>query len=312
MRDYQRINRELAKLFPHTGAIRLRPSELPDSIIFLEHGRELVVSHSDRVQALQLLVGEAPRNATVGRAIDTLTGLRYKNYDWKYGAAVDPRHRSRVRLQTADDPVWDEFKREARRALRHLREPVLRDGVGLERAARVGIVLALHASALWKPELLFDPSLRQGRLGIASFDELMSLPDEPEVSSVIKMLHLEEDALPAPADVTSAEVELACRHGSADLLLDRTVIEVKAQMTTNLDAEAIYTLLGKALSLPARIDARSIGSVNRAGWYFARHGVLWDFPIEDILRLLGGRPMTYTEGQAAYRSAVDASGVRWR
>lgn len=288
--------RFLRQRYSNFSAVRYRPIGAAKSVE--TSSSPLVLQTLQRVHGLPLLVGEAQDDVTVNGALHELLGMRFANYSW-HGYAFDGRRRIRFRHERAgiEDSAWHGLKAEARRAYRPLRaESIAQDAV-LERVARLGIALALHIQIRWRPELS-GAGARHSKLADASLEELMALADEAEVEAVCKMLILASEELPAPKDVNYARASLSTGHGEADLLLDNTLIEIKAGASpaSIMSAEMILQLLGYALSLPPRVDA-AIGGLQRVGWYLARHGVLWDFPLEEILQKLSGRQVTIAQAR---------------
>lgn len=253
------------------------------------------------VKTLPLLVPDAPNNATVGNAFHELLGMRFKNYDWT--AAGEGRRKvthyyERLGLE---DSAWPYVRSAVRRAYRVLRSEPIERSAELEEVARLGIVLGLHAQVAKKFELVEQVGSRHSTLVSATFGELMRLGDAPEVSALSQMLMIASEKLPTPTALDSSFVNLRTGHGEADLLLGNTLIEVKTTTSKNslMDVPAILQLLGYALSITPRTEAR-IGGLDRAGWYLARQGILWDFPIEDLVRQLSDQNLSYAQARGDF------------
>lgn len=168
------------------------------------------------------------------------------------------------------------------------------------------MVLGLHAAAGRAPELCDDPARRHSLLGTSHLGELLEISDPDEISAVADMLHLATQVLPAPSQLTRSITQPECGHGSADLLLDGTLIEVKSRRGTQansvLTGDTVRQLLGYVLSVPPELETEQ--PVTRAGWYLTRYGMLWDFPIEEIPSRVYGKPLNLANAREAFRRGV--------
>lgn len=286
----------------------------------------LVFTTSAIVSGLECRVPEALRNASVGNAIDELLTLRYST-----GRVTDTaeggRHRVRQRAfplhvgepwrrrsyeeLEAKDEEWKNYLHMLGGVLEYIRADTIEDVHRRYGLGRHGMMLGLHAAVEREPGLCESPSHRHRYLVTARCSEMMDLADPDEITAVADLLDLATRALPAPSQLTRMVVHPKCGHGEADLLLDGTLIEVKAggnfPPNTVLSAEVVRQLLGHVLSVPPRLEKKH--PVTRAGWYLARFGVLWDFPIEEIPERLYGRPLTLEAAREAFRLGIPPSEV---
>ncbi|HEX7351627.1 hypothetical protein [Brachybacterium sp.] len=267
------------------------------------------------------LVTAAAGDAAVGNAIDELLTLRYSKgsitdtAEWGRHRvrqqAFGLRHRATGELKTSaelevEDDVWKHYLRTLRGMLAPLREDTIEDEHRRTGLGRHGMVLGLHAAVGREPMLCDSPERRHSRLGTSHLGELLEIADLAEISAVADMLHLATQALPAPSQVEGSVVQPRCGHGNADLLLDGTLIEVKSggstRVQTLLTGDVIRQLLGYVLSVPPKLE--QTGPITRAGWYLARYGLLWDFPIEEIPSRLYGKPLDLEVAREAFRRGI--------
>jgi len=89
----------------------------------------------------------------------------------------------------------------------------------------------------------------------------------------------------------------------ADLILDRLLLEVKTTKHAKLSAQFAWQLLGYLLA--DTTDAYGITSV---GWYFARHGLPWIFPVQAFLEILAGRGVDLGEARAEFAGVCSVLG----
>jgi len=313
MRFWQARTGYLKEHYKNFDGVRLRPTGEPPQTVPTASG-PLVFKTSAMVRGLDCHVDDAVGNAAVGNAIDELLTLRYSR---KLTTDTAEGGRSRVRqvaslsgpsfpLPEGEDSTWTHFRRTLKGWLKELRRDTIDDTSTPIGLARVGMVLGLHAAVDRKPELCVMPERRHSRLVTADLEELLQMADPPELKAVGGMLSLATRSLPAPSQVTRSITQPRCGHGSADLLLDGTLIEVKSGRDTSansvLTAEVIHQLLGYVLSVTPRLEES--GPVTRAGWYLARYGVLWDFPIEEIPSLVCGRPLSLEAAREAFTHGV--------
>ncbi|MGP9747456.1 hypothetical protein [Brachybacterium sp. AOP29-B2-41] len=282
MRDWHKRKKYLHEHYRHLDGVRFRPTGEPPRTVQTPSG-PLVFTNSTRVQGLKCLVNEAPSNAAVGNAIDELLTLRYSD-EPTTGTAECGRFRVRQRAfgmrhpatgeqktpaeLEAEDQVWKDYQHQLRRWLPDLRGDAIEDEASRTGFGRHGMVLGLHAAVGRAPELCDDPAHRHSRLGISHLGELLEMPDPEEISAVADMLHLATQALPAPSQVARSVVQPRCGHGSADLLLDGTLVEVKSRRGTQADSvltgDTARQLLGYVLSVPPELEKEQ--PVTRAGW----------------------------------------------
>jgi hypothetical protein len=318
MRDWHKRKKYLHKHYSNLDGVRFRPTGEPPTTVQTSSG-PLVFETSTRLHGLKCLVTEAP-GATLGNAIDELLTLRYSKepstdtaewgryrvrqltfgpIDWSTGAQRTP-----AELEAWDE-VWKHYRHMLGGVLEFLRADTIEDEHRRTGLGRHGMVLALHA-AVREPMLCDIPEKRHSRLKTAHLTDMLEIAGSDEINAAADMLHLATTALPAPSQLTRSMVRPQCGHGEADLLLDETLIEVKSggstRVQTLLTGEGIHQLLGYVLSVPPRLEKKQ--PVTRAGWYLARYGLLWDFPIEDIPRLLYGKPLSLEVAREAFRRGV--------
>lgn len=313
MRDWHARKRYLNEHYRDLDGVRLRPTDEPPRTVQTSSG-PLVFTPSARVHGLECLVNDAVRNAAVGNAIDELLTVRYSKEpttDTAEGGRYRVRQLAsptgpRFAVPEVEDSAWKAFRHTLKSWLPEIGGESIDDASTLIGLARVGMVLGLHAAVERVPELRSMPERRYSRLLTAHLGELLEMADPPELEAVGGMLRLATESLPAPSQLTRSITHPECGHGGADLLLDGTLIEVKSgrgtRANTVLTGEVIHQLLGYVLSVSPGLEMS--GPVTRAGWYLARYGVLWDFPIEEIPSLVYGRPLSLDAAREAFRRGV--------
>lgn len=294
--------RVLKRMFPDVSSLRFRASERPPTFGQLPLNDRLEFKSMDIVSTLPIRVTAALGNSTVGNALDEMLALRYAPLA-KESRAMSGRRRVRASCPGEEDVVWDLVLSAARSLRRHTRRPMIDDRFTLQYAARICVVLARHAAVDKKPELMLDEGYRHSQLATADLRELVEMARDEEVEALTQLYELATVALPDPTVLRRAKVEVRCGHGYADLLLDQTLIEVKTSPSTQFGAAMVYPLIGKALSLPPTLNRGPHGGVQRVGWYFARYGVLWDFPIGQALTSMAGKPTTLQHARAEFYEA---------
>lgn len=306
-------NRYLRAHYRNLDGVRLRPTGEPISSVEPPTG-PFHFETLNWVQGLPCLVDEAAGDAAVGNAIDELLTLRYSQ-EPVTDTAEWGRHRVRQRIWDPRNPaavleqvdeVWKSYRRTLKGMLPLLRDDDIDDVHTRTGLARHGMVLALHAAVERSPELCEMPERRHFQLGRTHVQGLLELADTAEEEAVAGMLRLAVMGLPAPSQVTRSIEKPGCGHGEPDLLLDGTLIEVKSRRGTRansvLTGDTIRQLLGYVLSVPPELEKEK--PVTRAGWYLTRYGVLWDFPIEEIPRLIYGKPLSLEAAREAFRRGV--------
>lgn len=300
--SYRQRNEVLRELYPRLSEIRMRPSGKQGKVE-LSPGVETPTSELTILAGQPRLVEDAPKDASVGSAFHELLALRYGHFAWRTGDAAYGRAVAlQVAKRTDSDPAWGDVRREAIAARRHLRADVIRAGQVGRRVARFGMVLGLHAALVHGGHILDDPLSRHSRLARSTLPEMMRLCDKAEEDALMKMLQLAAKNLPSPSQLTRTETELRCGHGSADLLVDDILLEVKTAWEPALTPDTVYPLIGKLLTAPPGLADDCVGGIRRAGWYFARHGVLWDFPVDELLSRLAPRPTTLEQATAKFEA----------
>lgn len=320
MRDWHARKRYLHAHYSNLDGVRFRPTGEPATTVQTSTG-PLVFTTSTRLHGLTCLVTEAAGNATAGNAIDELLTLRYskdpctdtaesgrhKVRQLKFGPRDRATGKSRTRAELeAWDEVWKHYLHMLGGVLPDLRADTIEDEHRRTGLGRHGMLLGLHAAVGREPMLAQTPERRHSRLKTENLGEMLEIPDPAEVTAVADMLHLATQSLPAPSQLTRSMTRPLCGHGEADLLLDETLIEVKSGGSTRIQSlltgEHIHQLLGYVLSVPPALEKKQ--PITRAGWYLARFGLLWDFPIEEIPRLLYGKPLSLEAAREAFRRGV--------
>lgn len=313
MQSWQARTRYLNEHYRNFTGVRLRPTGEPPQTVQTSSG-PLVFGTSAMVDGLDCLMKDAVGDAAVGNAIDELLTLRYSR-DPITDTAIEGRDYVRraafpsgpsFPLSETEDSAWKHFRHTLKGWLKVLRRDSIDDTSTMIGLARIGMVLGLHAAVARVPALCISPERRHSRLATAHLDELLQMADPPELEAVAGMLRLAARVLPTPSQLTQSITQPRCGHGSADLLLDGTLIEVKSRRGTRansvLTAEAIHQLLGYVLSVNPALE--KAGPVTRAGWYLARYGVLWEFSIEELPSLVHGRPLSLEAAREAFRRGV--------
>ena len=184
---------------------------------------------------------------------------------------------------TVADPVWTDLVDEANRLARLKHEE--RSPGQEKRLAQLCGVLALYQAidvarvrtgAMADGEIALEPAT-------APVEELTRHVGEELTRTVVALMRLAVDRLSPPETVSDARAELRLGQGGgrADLVLDELLLEVKTNRTAKITAEYAYQLLDYLLGSP-EVD------ISQVGWYFARHGVLWVFPVDEFLSTLAG------------------------
>lgn len=85
----------------------------------------------------------------------------------------------------------------------------------------------------------------------------------------------------------------------ADIIVDGTLIELKAVQTAVLNKSNVWQVLGYLLA-----DTSDTYEIRAVAWYFARHGYRWQLPVEEFLHRLHGAPITLAQAREGFRVAV--------
>lgn len=87
----------------------------------------------------------------------------------------------------------------------------------------------------------------------------------------------------------------------ADLIIDGTLLELKAVKSPVLDKRTAWQVLGYLLA-----DSSDRYRIRAVGWYFARHGLLWQLPVEEFVRRLHGNDVDLAAARAGFADVVRA------
>lgn len=86
----------------------------------------------------------------------------------------------------------------------------------------------------------------------------------------------------------------------ADLVLDGLLLEVKTSKRVSLRAGVVWQLLGYLLA-----DTDDRYDIETVGLYWARHGLLWTWPVPWFLARLAGRDLDLGEARAGFATACE-------
>jgi len=161
-----------------------------------------------------------------------------------------------------------------------------------EQVYRMG---GLTNRAVWEhPVVTLGPTAR--------LTTLRGLVDERLATDVADMIGLARER--APALVSASDVLLGpgfarsrdLGGADADLIVDRALVEVKATKRTQLPPRVVWQVLGYLLA-----DTDDEHRLEHVGWYFARHGLTWQFPVAEFCtRLAGGAAVDLAAERSAF------------
>lgn len=306
--------------FPNWGMLRFRDTgDVPTSV-------DLYGSRLD-VRSLSML----------GDSSDPILPPAQGEYAWAVaGAAFDYRLRYEF---TVGNPAtfaaakgWTELVREpwGRRAsdsgwqdlvsaLQDLTTRVdptrgaLADGDEIELAQMCGL-LALYEQ-LYRMGGIFNPSTFDTAVARAGLNQplpsLLALVDPQLPADVLRMIKRFRSAAPDLMDTRSIKADPSFDRSrdlggaDADLILDHLLLEVKTTKHANLTARFAWQVLAYLLA-----DTTDVYGITSVGWYFARHGQPWVFPVETFLRNLAGHEVDLWRARAEF--AQVCSGLRER
>ncbi len=123
----------------------------------------------------------------------------------------------------------------------------------------------------------------------ANLRQYLALMPEPVVELAMGMMKLAFAQAPelftAERIIGSPTFDRSEDLGGAegDLILDDTLLEVKATSSSDLNSPIVRQVLGYLLA-----DSNDTYGIRRVGWYFARSGSLWVLPVEEFLSSMGG------------------------
>ncbi len=216
--------------------------------------------------------------------------------DWLHGPTAGRRH-ALGHANGEQDPVWDQLINEINALARQCRAARVSIPRDEERLSKLCGVLALYQSAdvaRVRTGASPDTPIIQEPAS-SSVEQLLTHVYDDLGNAVTTLMRLAATRLPGPAAVRNAqaEVRVGGAAGRADLILDGLLLEVKVVKQARVTAEYAYQVLDYLLG-------SDIVDVGRVGWYFARHGLLWDFPVEKFLGTLAGEPVSLAQARAEY------------
>lgn len=289
--------RYLRERFPHATDLKFGPPPIGEGVLVagLRIHEVPIPLPSER----KVLVPDLPRSATLGGAFGLRLAGRYTTGGWRPTRAGGGRRLAlrSLGLEPPNDPVWGAILADFVTLARHAQNATDVDRALVEqRLTRLCVVLTWYqqvdisggGALMSSPVSHIGPDTR--------LDDLLALVSDEMVAAVGKLMVLAADHLPDPADCVDVEIEPRCGIGQADLLLDGLLLEVKTIQRPSITKDYAYQLIGYLLGLnpPLRAD--------RAGWYFARHGILWDFDAADLLRVAAGEPVDLDVAQSEFRA----------
>jgi hypothetical protein len=141
----------------------------------------------------------------------------------------------------------------------------------------------------------------------ATLDDLWEMAPGDAVADVRRLSYLFHDRhhdLFSKTVTVAPQVVLSQQIGaSPDLLVERTLVDLKATMRPRLDPLWLYQVVGYAL-----LDETDHLQLERVGFYLVRQGVFVIWDIDHLLREVTGSPtMTRERLRATFRSAVWAT-----
>lgn len=135
----------------------------------------------------------------------------------------------------------------------------------------------------------------------ASVDSLLSLVDERLPADIAALVALFRSAMPhltqfetvVPNPLFARSDDL--RGADGDLIVDGLLIEVKTVKTARIGRAFAWQLLGYLLA-----DTDDHYAIRAVGWYYARHGLLWRYPVEEFLHRLAGHDVDLAAARADF------------
>ncbi len=257
------------------ASVSLTPSPIP-----LPKERELLVLDSPG----------KPRSATVGGAFGLRLGAYYASPLWFPKGPTDGRRRAMEFLghEPGKDLVWRQLQREFAVLCTTLRgQPPDPNSTTDQRLTRLCIVMTWYQQVSVTHGLVLPRSIVNGIPPDMTVDYLAeTLVHQRMVDVVTRLMVMAADRLPEPVICERVVIEPPCGDGQADLLLDGLLLEVKSgRKPPSITKDHGYQLLGYLLGLDPSLE------VTRAGWFFARYGILWDVPVDDFLEVAAGEPV---------------------
>lgn len=135
----------------------------------------------------------------------------------------------------------------------------------------------------------------------APLDRLLALVDDRLPADIADMIALFRSSVPElrnpqhvslnPTFERSSDLEGA----DGDLIVDHVLLEVKAVKAATISRSFAWQVLGYLLA-----DTADDYGIESVGWYFARHGVLWRYPVPEFLRRLAGQDVGLASARAEF------------
>ena len=289
--------RYLRSRFPHATTLKFGPSprgeEPPSRVLGLKFREGPIPLPSER----KVLVADLPGSPTLGVAFGIRLGAEYGRGAWvptRSGAGRRMALRT-LGLDPSHDRVWTEVLAEFGALASYCHQRELME-VAEQRLAQLCAVIAWYqeVDVSGGGALAGSPIATVGP--DASLDDLLGIVPGGMVVAISKLMALAAEHLPDPAVCRDVQIEPRCGSGQADLLLDGLLLEVKTVRTPSISSDYAYQLLGYLLGLHPSLSA------DRVGWYFARHGILWDFDIADFIEIAAGEPVALDVAQSEFRA----------
>jgi len=135
----------------------------------------------------------------------------------------------------------------------------------------------------------------------APLEQLLDLLDDrlpADIAAMIGLFRSSKPELAKPKEVSlnpqfARSVEL--RGADGDLVIDHLLLEVKTVKTAAMSRRFAWQVLGYLLA-----DTRDNYGVESVGWYFARQGTLWRYPVAEFLSRLAGSDVDLANARAEF------------
>ena len=135
----------------------------------------------------------------------------------------------------------------------------------------------------------------------APLEDLLAIVDDrlpPDVAAMMSLFRSSAPELRRPSTVVTSPAFTRSRDlggADGDIILDRLLLEVKAVRNTGMTKAIAWQLLGYLLA-----DTDDLYEIETVGWYFARQGTLWCYPVEEFLRRLSGEVVDLAAARAEF------------
>lgn len=190
-------------------------------------------------------------------------------------------------------------------------DPVVADAGSVEVARLCGL-LALYEQLYRMPPAYLEEHPLVVAGPDATLEDQLNLVDERMVDDVVRLAALFAQAQPQFLDPGLAVV---CNPtfdrtedlggADADLIVDGTLLDLKTAKRPALDKRTVWQVLGYLLA-----DTSDRHHISSVGWYFARHGLLWELPVGEFLRRLHGGDVDLGAARAEFADIVGARSDR--